>query len=205
MNGQIADIIKSQIENLPFMDRTAGLVRIVKRQEVGEKGTIVKTFPVDCDVSQKDCVSGKYTDLIPNTKYKSIHYFEDMGVTPSGQDQLNFDFDARLRLVGWLNLQKLGKTTCSVSHLAIAAILKKISSGNFNSFPFTRIQIKCSGIEPKTAAIFSKYSYAEEISQYLLYPYDYYAMNFNVSFRVPYKCIDDWQSSLPENCVDNGS
>lgn len=206
MNAEIAKILKSQIENLSFMDRVAGAVRVVRRQDVTDKGPIIKTFPVDCDVTQKDCVSGKYTDLFPNSKYKSIHYFEDLGATvPTGQDQSNFDFEARLRLVGWLNLQKLGKATCSVSHLAIAAILKAIEAKNFNNDPFTRIQIKCTGIEPKTAAIFSKYSYSEEISQYLLYPYDYYAINFSVSFRVPYKCIQDWEDGIANNCNDNGS
>jgi hypothetical protein len=205
MNSEIAKIIKGQIEGLAFMDRVAGAVRVVRRQDSTDKGTIVKSFPVDCDVTQKDCVGGKYTDLVPNSKYKSIHYFEDMGVAISAQDQSSFDFEAKLRLVGWLNLQRLGKTTCSVSHLAIAAVLKTIRSDTFNSGDFTRIQIRCTGLESKTSAIFSKYSYSEEVNQYLLYPYDYYAMNFSVKFRLPYKCINDWVGSLPENCIDNGS
>lgn len=205
MNEAIANIIKSQIENLPFMERTAGLVKVFKRQEKTEKGTIVKSFPMDCGVTQKDCNGGKYTDLVPNSKYKSIHYFEDFGTRISSQDQGFFDFESTVKLVGWLNLKKLGKTDCSVSHLAMAAILKTIRSEHFNDGMFTRIQIRCTGIDPKSAAIFSKYSYNEEVTQYLMFPFDYYAMTFNVSYRVPYKCINDWVTSTETNCVDNGA
>lgn len=204
MNEKIASIIKAEIENLPFMGQVSGLVRPVRMQDVSSDNASVKVFPISCDVSERECISGKYTDLVPDSKYKSIHYFEDMGVTIAGQDQDTFSFEAKLRLVGWLNLKKLGKTDCSVSHLAIAAILKAIRSKVFNSSPFTKISIRCTGIEPKSAAIFSKYTYSEEINQYLLFPFDYYALNFTVAFTVPYACIDQWVTSLPNNC-ENGS
>ena len=207
MNTQVARIIREQIESLPFMDKVGGLVKVVTKQEQSNNGFTTKTFPVDCNVTSADCISGKYDDLIPNSKYKSIHYFEDLGVSISGQDQAFFDFVGKVKLVGWLNLKKLGKTDCNVSHLAQAAILKTIQAKNFNDSTsgFTRIQIRCDGIEPKTANIFSKYSYPESVTQYLMFPFDYYAMTFTVSFRVPYKCIDDWLVSTETNCVDNGA
>lgn len=207
MNTAIANIIKAQIENLPFIDRIAGAVRVASRQEQGSKSIIIKKFPVDCGVTASDCSSGKYTDLVPNTNYKSIHYFEDLGVSISGADQKTFSFESKLKLVGWLNQKKLGKTDCSVSHLAIAAILKQIPTHYFNDTNngFTKISISCTGIDPKNAAIFSKYSYQEEVNQYLMYPFDYYAINFTTKFTVPYQCIDAWVTSLETNCVDNGA
>ncbi len=206
MNAEIANILKEEIQGLPFIDRLGGLVKVIRKQEVTDKGTIVKSFPVDCGTTLQDCNTGKYKDLIPNSKYKSIHYFEDLGITISGQDQATFTFDAKLKLVGWLNLKKLGKTDCSVSHLAQAAILKKIRSKNFNdvSRGITNIQIRCTGIDPKTSVIFSKYSYPEEVTQYLMYPFDYYAMNFNVSFTVSTSCINDWMNGIPNDC-ENGN
>jgi hypothetical protein len=200
MNEDIANILKSQIESLPFMDRVGGLVKVIRKQETTDKGTVVKSFPVDCGTTLQDCNTGKYKDLVPNSKYKSIHYFEDLGISISGQDQATFTFDAKIKLVGWLNLKKLGKDQCSVSALAIAAILKQIEAKTFNSGVFTRIQIRCTGVDPKTSAIFSKYSYTEEINQYLMFPYDYYAMTFTVNFTIPNKCIADWVSSIPINC-----
>lgn len=207
MNEIIANIIKSQIEGLAFIDRIAGLVKVVRRQDVSEKGTIVKVFPVDCGVTEKDCVNSKYTDLVPNSKCKSIHYFEDLGSTLTGQENGRFNFESKIKLVGWLNLKKLGKTDCSVSHLAIAAILKQITSKYFSSpsNKMSLIQIRCTGIDPKSAAIFSKYSYSEEINQYLLFPFDYYAMTFTVVFSVANSCIDEWVASTETNCVNNGS
>lgn len=207
MNTAVANIIKSQIEGLSFIDRIAGAVRVVSRQEEGSKSTIIKKFPVDCGVSQADCSSGKYVDLVPNSKFKSIHYFEDLGVSVSGADNKTFSFESKLKLVGWLNQKKLGKTDCSVSHLAIAAILKQIPTGHFNNTAngFTRISITCTGIDAKNASIFSKYSYQEEVNQYLMYPFDYYAINLTTQFTVPYQCIDAWVESVETNCVDNGA
>jgi hypothetical protein len=207
MNTAVANIIKAQIESLAFIDRIAGAVRVVSRQEQGSKSTIVKQFPVDCGVSAADCSSGKYVDLVPNSKYKSIHYFEDLGVSVSGADNKTFSFESKLKLVGWLNQKKLGKTDCSVSHLAIAAILKQIQTGFFNdtSVGFTKISITCTGIDAKNASIFSKYSYQEEVNQYLMFPFDYYAINFTTKFTVPYQCIDAWVTSVETNCIDNGA
>ena len=207
MNTAIANIIKSQIEGLSFIDRIAGAVRVVSRQEEGSKSTIIKKFPVDCGVSQADCSSGKYVDLVPNSKYKSIHYFEDLGVSRDGNDSKTFSFESKLKLIGWLNQKKLGKTGCSVSHLAIAAILKQIPTRVFNdaSTGFSRISITCDGIDPKNADIFSKYSYQEEVNQYLMFPFDYYAINFTAQFTVPYQCIDAWVTSVETNCIDNGA
>lgn len=204
MNTEIARIIKVQIENLPFMEKVGGLVRVIKKVDSTDKGTTTKTFPVDCDVSEKECsVRSKYTDLVPNSNYKSVHFFEDLGVTISTEDQATFSFESKVKLIGWLNLQKLGKTECSVSHLAIASILKSIESRTFNSGDFTKMQIRCTGIDPKSAEIFRKYTFSEEATQYLMYPYDYYAMTFTTKFTIPYKCITDWQSSLPINCLND--
>jgi hypothetical protein len=203
MNTAVANIIKSKFENLSFIDKIAGAVRVVSRQELSGNNTIVKKFPVDCGVSQSDCSSGKYVDLIPNSKYKSIHYFEDLGVSKDGNDAKTFSFESKLKLIGWINQKKLGKTDCSVSHLAIAAILKQIPTNFFYDATtgFSRISITCDGIEPKNADIFSKYSYKEEVNQYLMFPYDYYAIDFTTKFTVPYQCIDSWVNDVETNCI----
>ena len=204
MNVEIADIIKGKIDTLPFVDRITGLVKAISYKEnKGEKGIITKTFPVGCGVTHADCLKGKFTDLIPNSAYKSIIYFEDGGVIPASNNQQTFAFESRLKLVCWLNMQKLGKTSCGISGLALGAILKQLPTNYFNEGSFDRIQIQMTGEDIKAASIFSKYTYDETETQYLMYPYDYFAMNFVTKFTLNKSCIDSFVNGTAITCNDN--
>lgn len=201
MNRDIANILKTYIEPLPFADKVGGLVKTVVFAQEGPDNTVVKKrMPIDCGTSAKDCVAGKYVDYMPNSKYKSVHYFEDGGATPIGRDSKGFTYQSNIKLVGWLNLKKLGKTGCGASALAISHILKAMPTNYRNSSPYTRILIKAESIDAKSDAIFtSKYTYDEEKLQFLMYPYDYYAINFRVQYTVPEACLPDWTNE-PETC-----
>lgn len=207
MNAAIAEIIRSYVNALPFVDKIAGLVKPISTSESSGEGKppIKKTFPVACNTTHAECLSGKLMELMPNSKYKSVIYFEDLGVNITGSDQRYFDFTSTLKLVCWLNLQKLGKTDCSVSALAIGSIIKSLPAPNFNSSPYTRIDISMIGQDIKTNAIFSKYTYDEQAMQYLMYPFDYFAITLKTNFRLPYQCIQDWENGVAQNCLSNGN
>src|SRR5688572_11995058 len=125
MINDIGQILKSRLAPLAFIDKLGGVVRVVTKNETDSNGRVVrKSFPVDCDVTNDDCLAGKYTDLVPNSKYLSVAYFEDQGIRPVTQDVKDFTFVASLKLICWLNLKKLGKSNCSNSALAYHNILK---------------------------------------------------------------------------------
>lgn len=196
MITDIGNIIKSYL-TLPFIDKLGGVVRVITKTETDSSGrSIRKSFPVDCDVTNDDCLAGRYIDLVPNSKYMSVVYFEDEGVSIVDQNIRDFTFEASLKLVAWLNLKKLGKTACSNSALAYLSILKALPTRYFNQtingVPYSRILITPSGQDIKSPQIFSKYSYEEEKTQYLVYPYDYFAMDINVKFTVSKSCVPDW-------------
>jgi hypothetical protein len=210
MTPAIADIFIDKLTSnggLPFIDKIAGVVRPVIKLDVGEGGKqIKKVFPVACNVTHTECLSGKLMDLVPNQKYKSLIFFEDLGTTPTGEDRKFFEFRTRLKMIMWFNLAKLGKTACSVDYLAIAAVLKKLPTGTFNyNTTFSRVNITLVGVDPKSSAIFSKYSFDEATTQYLLYPFDYCATTWEVTYTIPHQCIDDWTNSTAITCVDNGN
>ena len=201
MNGAIAEILNAYLLALPFADRVAGTVRPVTLVTGSEEKPVKKTIPVACNVSQPDCISGKYTDLIPNSKYKSIMYWEDNGVKLNTENiTRDFNFTASLRLVCWVNLKKVGKTDCDVSALAITNILNAIPTGYFNSGIYTRIRATMTGEIIKSSAIFSKYTYDEATTQYLMYPFDYFALDYNIIFTIPKGCIIDWENETPIVC-----
>lgn len=206
MNALIADIIKTAIEDLAFVDRIAGIVKPVTISEDIDGQKRVKTFPVACNVTEADCVSGQYTDLVPNSQKNSVIYFEDLGVQFIGNVKSEMRFRSQLRLVCWLNLKRMGITDCNWSSTATLHIIKSILQADvpFNSTPFTGMKYTGISQPVKSASIFSKYSYSEQVNQYLLYPYDYFAVDFVVEYGVKAACIEDLPELGPELCETGG-
>lgn len=197
----IGDIIKTYLEQLPFKDKVGGIVKAITFAQGDDEGTGVvrKVMPVDCRVTHRDCIAGKYTDLIPNSKYKSVMFMEDFGTNVIEREARDFSFQSNIRLIVWLNLKKMGITNCSASALAVATILDKFPTQHINSSPYTRIKIEVESEEQKSSAIFSRYTFDEEKMQYLMYPFDYFALNLTVKYTIPKSCIPEWEE-LSESC-----
>jgi hypothetical protein len=198
MINDIGNILKPYIESLSFADKVGGVVKVATKTDTDSNDrTVKKYFPIDCGVTHQECISGKYTDLMPNSNYKSVMYFEDGGIRFIG----NNIREASLKLVGWLNLKKLGKTGCNGSALAVNTILNTLPTKYFNSPPvYQRIKIEVQGEDVKSSQIFSKYSYDEDKTQFLMYPYDYFALNINVLFSISKACIVNWDVSPELEC-----
>ena len=85
MNQGIANIIKGYIEYLSFVDKIAGLV---STQYMTIDG-VQKSYPVACCVTADDCKEGAYNDLTPDSRYKTVIYFEDGGVSFSVKREIS--------------------------------------------------------------------------------------------------------------------
>lgn len=203
MNGAIADIILSKISSLSFIDKTAGVVRPLVKIDVMENedgtGTVIrKIFPVACNVTAAQCEEQElYTDLVPDSKYRSIIYFEDGGSTYVGRNGETLNFVSKLRLVCWYNLQHFDTAQCSIDGQLIASIIGALPHNFFNDGDYQRLLLTVASVPTKQSGIFSFYSYSEETNQYLLYPYDYFAIDFNVSFAINKNCISTIQLKTP--------
>jgi hypothetical protein len=192
MNVELANILKSKIEPLPFADRVSGLVTVLSTREQKEGGqSITKKYPIASNLNHKDCLAGRYNDLVPNSNLKSIIYFEDGGIRAMDLGIRDYNFESRLRLVGWLNMAKLGKanTHNTLSGAAIGSILSVLPKSSFNEGSFTRIKVTFESEEPKSSRIFNEYTYDESVIQYLLYPYDYFAINLKITFNINMNCL----------------
>ena len=205
MNKDIADIIVDKIAGLAWVEKYAGLTRPITISQPNPNGAttpVKKTFPVACNVTPEECdKKGLYNDLMPNSKYKSVMYFEDFGINITGSDAHYINCQSTLRLVCWLNGKKLGYDGCGISSIAVMGILK-VFAGMFNPFNegnFVKIKIGAVSEAPKEPQIFTKYSYDESASQLLMYPFDYFALNLRVDFSIPFNCITDFEV-LPEQC-----
>jgi len=197
MNSAVANILKTKIETLPFVDTIAGLVTVGQKKDKTE----VLRFPISRDVTHTDCINGRYTDLIPNDKKTSVIYFEDRGISNNGTSGRRTIYESQLTLVAWLNLKKIGKEDIEITSLAVGSILKVLNVPRFNEGMFQRIDITIENQLVKNTQIFSAYTFREE-AQYLMFPFDYFALNISVTFEIDTECINDFVMGVPDDCLN---
>lgn len=196
MNAAIASILKDYLITLVWKDKVAGLVKPLVRMDPLKQGnfttSVRKTFPISCDISYTDCQSNAnlYKDLQPDSNLRSIMYFEDRGVRWIKSEGGNDFYRSSLTLVGWVNMNKFKFTGCYISPLLVQSIRGVIPKTPVNSQVngMTRILSNITGELPKDAGIFSKYTYNEGIIQYLMYPFDYFALTIETDFAMNIAC-----------------
>ena len=195
MNQAIANILKTKIECLDFVDKIAGLVSATYITVTDENGNKVqKVFPISCNTSAEDCKQGMYNDLVPDSKYKTVIYFEDKGVRFNKRDGKFMCYTSSLRLVCWINVALYNSdgcmegVTCTLSADFIRKILCVFPDHPEIISPFVRVFPVITSQEVRSNSIFSQYSYNEKQTQYLLFPFDYFALNIETDFCI---CLPD--------------
>ena len=201
MNNKIANILKGYIETLDWTDKISGLVQTANVTEKSGDNKITKSYPIACDLTEDSCVKGHYQDLIPDSKKRSVVYFEDKGCVFDKQVRNRLYYKSSLRLVCWLNLKLLEEDPCgtddhcTVSGCYVMDVIKILPHIAFSSGGFYGMFINSISQAERSVDIFSKYTYHEESTQYLLYPYDFFALDIEITFAVP--CLLNNPCPLP--------
>jgi len=192
MNNKLADILKDQIDSLTWIDKIAGLVQTANIRVKSGETTTDKSYPISCNITQEACLKGAYQDLAPDSKKKSVVYFEDKGISFDRQEGNRLFYKSSLLLVCWLNLKLIqgetcdsNVTDCGSSGDYVLDIIKSFDYKPFNSGGFYGITVHPPSQEVRDVSIFSKYSYNETATQYLMFPYDYFALSFETEFFIP--------------------
>lgn len=202
MNQAIADIIRGHIEDLDFVDKIAGLTSVTYFDVKNSEGELVqKAVPIACCVTANDCKEGAYNDLMPDSKYKTVIYFEDRGVKFVKKEGNWKYFQSDLRLVCWINVAKIlgddckSGTACTLAAHLIAEIIRVLPDFPEHHTPFGFVYSEVTSQEIRSNSIFSSYTYDEKHSQYLMYPYDYFALDVQTDFAICLKESTVYDSS----------
>ena len=88
---EVGNIIKGYLQPLTFIDKLAGVVKVITKTDLDENNKpVVKKFPVACDVNFNECqTTGKYKDLIPNSSLGCIVFLETQGQDLQGCEGIN--------------------------------------------------------------------------------------------------------------------
>ncbi len=204
MINSIIQSFTEKVTALNWVERYGGLVRPAVKTFIDENSGLIynKTYPVSCDVTEKECwEKGRYQDLIPNDRYKSITYFEQRGSIAIRETQFGgrdvLEFSAPMLFVAWLNLPKLGISECS-SPVFEASAIKMLMNMGVIELPFQALGFKViiDGSSPKNEGVFTKYSYGDKFGL-LLYPFDFFSISIIVRWYVQPQCLPDYEPSEP--------
>jgi hypothetical protein len=197
MNQTVANILKDYLIDCDcdFVDKIGGLVQTVYENIIDKEGNKVqKAYPVSCNFTAEDCKNGLYNEFTPDSKYKTVIYFEDGGVTLNNRQGKFVCYTSNLKLVCWINtiLYKADWCGQGVPCTVGAEIIKKIicclPQLPVNVTPYVRFSPVIVSEDVRSNSIFSKYTYNELQTQYLLYPFDFFALNIRTEFCI---CIED--------------
>jgi hypothetical protein len=206
------NLLTPSLTALSWVERFGGVTRKITKSFQDEKdGTIQKSFPISCNVTDIDCnTNQRYTELVPDNSKKSILYWEvTQGFTDQGEDgglKKRRVLKGTARLVCWLNTDLLGVNECNTAATAMRSLLPflyaQIESGNAGAlFEKARIKFEFVNEDVKDKAIFSQYNYGKNPDSFLLHPYDFFALNVNIFAYLPL-CPYAFVTAAPIACTD---
>lgn len=185
-----------------YIDCWGGLVRTIEipvSKNDGKGGSVIGKYPISCEKLDECKPNKPYTELLPSNKYKSLSYFELIGrVRPVVNRNLNYPkrsaitFTAKLRFVMWYNMLKLGYKQCSIAEQIITDIQFCFMNGYSLDAPYNVPEVKWS-LDSFSVNdindIFGKYSYSDANIAFALPPYEFFAIDVNVTFTVLKGCL----------------
>lgn len=195
----INTVIGTDLSDLPFVDRYAGMTTKLVRKESTPTGSKEVSYPISCCVSERDCNDNAlYSDLVFDDSKKSVVYWESVtpmtykGQTPNLNNFNNQRWSGRARLIVWLNLKELGfkfggvdgSYNCAARAYALPQIMKAISSDKRlldGMYEGNRVVVKPVGFVTDHEELTRKYSY-NKYKNYFLYPYSLIAID--VDFQI---------------------
>lgn len=206
MVNKILEQFRTDVEAIPWIDKYGGLAKTIEVDgEVDGKQYVIH-YPVSCGNANESCISsGNYTELLPNTNYKSVVYFiQETPFQRIGKKDRSFDvweFKTTLRLVCWLNLPKLGYKDqfCNAVSLFVMDFWKNIESFK-TSNPSAKLEV-IAQLPNDEKLVFQEYLggvIQDRMGLFTLYPYGFFGLNISLTADLAPSCWDA-VPVLPEN------
>ena len=186
MNALVALLLKDRISQFTYVDKLAGMVRAITRERAG--GTM--TIPVDIAVDDPlACSDEEISALVPDEGYGCIVYFEDRGLRRIQSRTRGISFESRLRLVCWVNTAKFSGDNYAADRI-MEQFIAALQDVPTNEGPFIGVRHQVETIPERGKSLFGAYTYPDTARQYLLFPFDAFAIDILTTMRIRPGCED---------------
>jgi hypothetical protein len=184
INRLLVQNIKPFLDSVTFIDRVSGLVKTVEKKNADGKRK--NSFPASHDIELPTPLQpNEYADMSPNSKFKSVTYFEDYGCRILGQHGKNWQYESLIRLVSWVNYQKAQLDELSIIH----ELLSALPQGYNNGEGIQKVMILPTKILGQEERLFGRYTFDETTRQFLMLPYLACGIELQIKFEVNPKCL----------------
>jgi hypothetical protein len=158
---------------MPVISRAGGLVQAVRVNDAGKE----KLVPMAVDATESDEV----LNLSPDSRESAIIWWEAGPTLVKQQLHGMVELRNEIRLICWLNLKRIEPPEPGlVQSKIIEVALRKYNRIGKN--PLVARQLQFGGDVVRDPAIFSRWSFAEAETQFLLPPFDFFALQFSVNY-----------------------
>jgi hypothetical protein len=211
------------VSGQPLIEKYGGLAfpvtvkEEISRTDSGEPILKEKTYAVSCGINFEACMVGKrYQELCPSSAYRSLAYWEQTGnAQRNAAEEKNYKsgtayvYDIPARLLVWMNIKKMNlnnvSTDCSIAAPVALAIQQQLDKRQ--GFPLDQLTYPGGTVtaifqseEVKDASrAFGRYSYGN-ITKFLLYPFDFFSLNYVIRLRISPKCLVGITLGAPVDC-----
>ena len=192
VNLIVDQIVQGLKLDLSFVDKITGIVKPAQ----ASIGGVVKTFPVAYNTDVSVCSDSQLLDFTPDDRKTSIIYFEDRGTSMTRMENQSVYFTSNFTLVCWINYKRIAGCMTNTS-LIVGNLIKYLPVVMGNISPLIGVVLSVTGQQDNTGGVFSKYSYIEEQSQFITYPYGYVALDLSADFSVRKECFEDIEICTP--------
>lgn len=226
MLSTIADVLKSKLDSLEWLERFGGLVFPATRPEfitdADGKQVVVgyQSYPVACSVNMENCwEQNRFRHFEPDASKAAIAFFMDNGgvtLRRAGGSNISptLEFDFSLKLVFWLNTARLGEDITGggclpsgrLAPYVIARLFGQHSAaglfgGEVEEDIFRNIEVRDIRQLPKAPAMFEPFTFARAgVDRNLfIYPYDYFGLSINGVFEINTSCLPEFGQDWEPN------
>jgi hypothetical protein len=186
VNLIVDKIVQDITLDLSFVDKITGIVKSAKIKVADQ----VKTIPVAVNTDITSCDDSILLNFVPDSSKTSIIYFEDRGTQMTKMENQSVYFISNFTLVCWFSYEKINHMLTNTSQIT-GNLIKYLPENMGNISPLIGVFLSVTGQQANDGAVFSKYSYIEEISQYITYPYGYVALDLQAEYHVRKDCFAD--------------
>ena len=213
MLPKILKPISDELTQLCWVGRYGGLTKCVMHKDcdIFAKDSKILQYPISCNVDVKDCWENDlYLNLVPNSAYKSIVYWEEVGgyVPQTGirlSEKGYYQIRQKMRLVIWLNMPLLGYTGCSVADIIVPELMGLLHNCKWTTTDqgFGNIASKVTYVNSWKETInkvFKQYNYGDKY-QLFLFPYDVLSLDVEIEYMMDPNCVEPLVCGEPVECL----
>lgn len=184
MQKYLADYLMPALVGTPGFSKFGGLVQTLETSEKGTDNRTAVRYPVTLSIFPPpvEPLTG-YVDFVPDTAESGLLYLEPSALRYVATVGGRLLFESKLTLVAWMQNANVAQAQANILRRLLPLGQPR------NSGVLTRIVLKPGRLLAPEDGLFSRYTYRQDIKQYLLEPFGAFGIELTITYQIPPYCL----------------